>query len=199
MQPMYIDADSVLTWSSTYVVPSVNNGLPPHPSNNWAMTNSRTGPKVDDFPLIQLSSRKVLCGANGGFDRPVDSRPRPMSSSLNDTPRQMLSELLLCMLMPGFASPVKCGTIKTSEPIPMMTAPTKKKQITTGLNNNRKKTNLTNANPHGNVSTTSQVADKNHRYNVANFIAGRNQSRVAGWNLKAFLNRCNHWINVSRA
>lgn len=66
---------------------------------------------------------KVLCGANGEFDKPLDNLPRPISNSLNDTLRHILSELLFCNVIPGFNSPVKCGTINTNEPIPIITAP----------------------------------------------------------------------------
>ena len=84
---------------------------------------------MDDFPCIQLSPLqkhktqsklfyqfyrekktiylKLLCGARGGFDRPVESRPRPMSSSRSETPRHILSDDLFCKLMPGLGSPIK--------------------------------------------------------------------------------------------
>ena len=55
LSPIYIEELSFRTWSSTYVVPSVNSGLPPPPSRICAMTNSITGPKVDALLLRQLS------------------------------------------------------------------------------------------------------------------------------------------------
>lgn len=69
------------------------------------------------------SPYRMLCGANGGLDNPLDNLPKPMSCSRTETSRQMLSDVLLSSIRPGFCSPVKCGTINTSEPIPMITAP----------------------------------------------------------------------------
>ena len=58
-----------------YVVPSVKRGEPPHPNKSWASTKSRTGPTVDGDPWMQLSPLKLLCGANGGDDKPDERRP----------------------------------------------------------------------------------------------------------------------------
>lgn len=123
--PIYIDELSFFTWSSTYVVPSVNNGLPPHPNNSCAITNNKTGPNVDDLLCKQLSPRSLLCGASGGLDNPLCPSKwlSPRSGSCTDTSLQILSDVKFEMEMAGFASPVKWGTLKMRLPIPIMTAP----------------------------------------------------------------------------
>lgn len=54
--PIYIEELSFFTWSSTYVVPNVNRGDPPHPSKTCARTKNNTGPNVDGLLSRQLFS-----------------------------------------------------------------------------------------------------------------------------------------------
>lgn len=47
---------------------------------------------------------------------------------------------------------------------------------------------LTNANPNWNMSSTAQIADKYHRYHIADLITRGDQSRETRWYLKSLLN-----------
>ena len=48
-----------------------------------------------------------------------------MSCSLTDTPRQMLSELELARIVGRCGSAMKCGTVKTTDPMPITMEPGK--------------------------------------------------------------------------
>ena len=48
---------------------------------------------------------------------------------------------------------------------------------------------ITDGNPYGYMSSTSQVTNENHGYNVAYLIGGGNQARKAGWDFESLLNR----------
>lgn len=58
-----------------------------------------------------------------GSKLPDDSLPNPMSCSLTDTPRQILSELELAWMVGRCGSAMKCGTVNTTEPMPITTEP----------------------------------------------------------------------------
>lgn len=58
---------------------------------------------------------------------PEDSRPRPISCSLTETVLQILSELeFVSIIELECGSAVKCGTMNTNDPTPIITAPANK-------------------------------------------------------------------------
>jgi hypothetical protein len=56
---------------------------------------------------------------------PDDNLPSPMSCSLTDTPRQILSELELARVDARCGSAMKCGTVNTMDPMPITMEPGK--------------------------------------------------------------------------
>lgn len=58
---------------------------------------------------------------------------------------------------------------------------------------------LTDGDPHWNVPSAAEIRNEDHRYDISNLVATRDESRETRGDLETLLDGCNHRINVSRA